>query len=458
MKRISAVFPCAFLLLFTGCMVGPNYRRPQVSVPTTYRGATANTEGTASLGDEQWWAVFRDPALQQLIRTALNQNFNVQIAASRVLQAQEQIRITRANEFPDVAGLAQVLSEKFPGLFTFSAMALEGSVSWSIDFWGRYRRATEAARATMLQDVWNQRAVASTLVSDVASGYFTLRALDLELRIAQDTLSARRESLQLTNTLFKGGADTLLDVREAEQLVENAAALIPDLERQIAQQENAISILLGENPSEIPRGKELIEEPLPAEVPAGLPSSLIERRPDIRSQEEALIAANANIGVARAQLLPSISLTGTAGVESRSLESLLNTNSIAWNASGGLSQTIFDAGALRANVKMAQAAREQALLSYKQTIQTAFEEVSNALIAYHKYREYAEHEAKLASAAKDAAGLSEMRFKAGAASYLEVLTNQANYFSDELALVAAQLNERLALVQLYNALGGGWQQ
>ncbi|MGH9655344.1 MAG: efflux transporter outer membrane subunit, partial [Bryobacteraceae bacterium] len=263
--------------------------------------------------------------------------------------------------------------------------------------------------------------------------------------------------LQLTNTLYRGGANTLLDVREAEQLVQSAAAAIPDLQRQIGQQENAISILLGENPSAIARGKALREQPLPKAIPAGLPSSLLERRPDIRAQEQALIAANANIGVAKAQLFPTISLTGSGGVESPGLTSLFSTGALAWNAAGGLTQPIFNAGALRANVKIARAQQQQALLAYRQTIQTAFEEVSNALIAYRKYRQFALHEAQLTTAAQDAAHLSEIRFKGGVTTYLEVLTNEANYFNDQLALVAAQLDERLALVQVYNALGGGWQ-
>jgi multidrug efflux system outer membrane protein len=450
-------------LLFTGCMVGPNYRRPAVDVPPAYRGETSaqqEKQTTLSLGDQKWWEVFRDPVLKQLIQTALKQNYNLQIAASRVLQVQQQLVATRANEFPNFSAIAQYLSEKIPGLFTFGAFELGGSASWTIDFWGRYRRATEAARASLLESEWSQKAVASTLVSDVASSYFQLRALDLELKIAQDTLAARQQSLQLTNTLYKGGADTLLDVREAEQLVETAAALIPDLERQIAQQENALSILLGENPTNIPRGQSLEEQllPEPEAIPAGLPSSLLERRPDIRAQEQALIAANANIGAAKAALFPAISLTGTGGFESRSLAHLISSNSTGWTASAGATQPVFNAGALRAEVKITQAQQQQALLSYKQTIQTAFEEVSNALVAYRKYREYAEHEAKLVAAARDAVHLSQLRFQAGATSYLEVLTNNASYLADELALVAAQLNERLALVQLYNALGGGWQQ
>lgn len=457
--RVSAVCACAALL--NGCMVGPNYRRPKVNVPTSYRGAMPAQIGQGkpvSFGDEKWWEVFQDSALQQLIRTALKQNYNVQIAASRVLQAQQQIVVTRANEFPFASALAQYTSQKIPNLFTIGDFALEGSVSWAVDFWGRYRRATEAARASLLEEQWSQRAVMSTLVADVATAYFQLRALDLQLQIAQRTLDARRQSLQLTNTLYRGGANTLLDVREAEQLVQSAAAAIPDLQRQITQQENAISILIGENPCAIARGKELRAQPLPQMIPAGLPSSLLERRPDIRSQEEALVAANADIGVAKAQLFPSISLTGTGGLESRSLSDIISSKSVAWNATGGLTQPIFNSGSLRANVKIAEQQQQQEVLTYKQTIQTAFEEVSNALVAYQKYRDFAQHEAQLTTAAQDAAHLSQIRFQGGVANYLEVLTNDANYFADELTLVAAQLNERLALVQLYNALGGGWQQ
>lgn len=460
--RLRFVAICLAAALLTGCTVGPNYQRPKVNIPAAYRAAVppqAGQASEASFGNEKWSDVFQDPALQQLIRTALNQNYNVRIAASRVIQAQQQITVTRADRFPFVNGIAQYTSQRIPNLYTLGAFALEGSVSWAVDFWGRYKRATEAARAAMLGEEWNRRAVISTLVSDVAAGYFQLRALDLQLQIAQRTLGARQQSLQLTNTLYRGGANTLLDVREAEQLVQSAAAAVPDLQRQIEQQENAISILVGENPQPIARGKALREQPLPLpqSIPAGLPSSLLERRPDIRAQEQALIAANANIGVARAQLFPSISLTGTGGLQSRSLAHLISTKSEAWNASGGLNQPIFNSGALRANVKIAQAEQQQALFAYKQTILTAFEEVSNALIAYQKYREFERHQAQLTTAAEDAAHLSEIRFQGGVANYLEVLTNEANYFNDQLALVAAQLDERLALVQLYNALGGGWQ-
>lgn len=454
--RIAAV--CLIAVLLTGCTVGPNYSRPKINVPSSYRGQMQVPKANvSSLGDEKWWQVFQDPVLQQLIRTALKQNYNVQIAASRILQARQQIVITRSNKFPNIGGSANYTSQRIPSLYTRGVVALEGSVSWILDFWGQYRRATQAARAALLEQEWNRRAVIATLVSDVAASYFQLRALDLQLQISERTLGARQQSLQLTDTLYKGGANTLLDVREAEQLVQQAAAAIPDLQRQIAQQENAISILLGENPRAIARGKALREQPLPKGIPAGLPSSLLERRPDVRAQEQTLIAANANIGVAKAQLFPTISLTGTGGVQSRDLTDLISTGALAWNATGGLTQPIFNAGALRANVKIARAQQHQALLAYKQTIQTAFEEVSDALIAYRKNREFAQHQAQLTTAAQDAAHLSEIRFKGGVTNYLEVLTNEANYFNDQLTLVTAQLNERLALVQVYNALGGGWQ-
>ncbi|MGH9656520.1 MAG: TolC family protein, partial [Bryobacteraceae bacterium] len=234
--RVSLAVVCLAAALLTSCTVGPNYSRPKINVPSSYRGQTpAPQANVASLGSEKWWQVFQDPELQQLIRTALKQNYNVQIAASRVLQAQQQIVVTRSNKFPNVDGAANYTNQRIPGLYTRGAMALEGSVSWILDFWGQYRRATQAARAGMLEQEWNRRAVIATLVSDVAADYFQLRALDLDLQISERTLGARQQSLQLTNTLYRGGANTLLDVREAEQLVQSAAAAIPDLQRQIGQ-------------------------------------------------------------------------------------------------------------------------------------------------------------------------------------------------------------------------------
>jgi outer membrane protein, multidrug efflux system len=457
----ALILACAVVM--TGCLAGPNYKRPAVNVPPTYRDQPAN-QTPESLGDEKWWAIFQDHELQNLIRTALKQNYDVRIAAARVLQARAQLGITHSNELPTVTAgpaFSGVRSISIPGVFPgyqYLADELSASASWTVDFWGQYRRATEAARASLLASEWGQRSVVSTLVANVASAYFQLRELDLELDIARRTLASRQQSLKLTQTLEQGGATSLVDVLQARQLVEEAAAVIPDTQRQITQQENQISILLGENPTEIARGRKLTEEPLPPAVPAGLPSSLLERRPDIRQAEQNLIAANAQIGVARAQLFPQISLTGSAGYESIGLGNLFIGTNKTWSFTNSLTQPIFTGGRLRANVRLAEAQQQEALLTYEQTIQSAFRDVSNALVAYQRYREYREHQEVLTKAAQDAANLSEVRYKGGAASYLEVLTNETNYFSAELTLARARLSERTSLVAIYNALGGGWQQ
>jgi multidrug efflux system outer membrane protein len=332
------------------------------------------------------------------------------------------------------------------------------NASWNLDFWGQYRRATEAARASLLASEWGRRAVLTTVVANVATAYFQLREYDLELDIAQRTLVSRQKSLTLTQTLAAGGATSMVDVRQAQQLVETAAETIPNVEREIQQEENAISILLGENPAGISRGLQLIQEPLPPDVPAGLPSSLLERRPDIREAEQNLVAANAEIGVARAAYFPQISLTGSGGFESIGLGLLLSGSSVIGNFAGSVTQPIFNAGKLRANVKLAKAEQQQELLTYEQTIQQAFSDVSNALIAYRKYRDFREHQELLTGCAQQADNLSQIRYRGGATTYLEVLTSETSYFSAELTLAQARLNERLSLVEIYNALGGGWEQ
>jgi multidrug efflux system outer membrane protein len=372
--------------------------------------------------------------------------------------------ITRAGQFPNAAfvpGISAVRSPGIPGVFSgysYLADQLAVSGSWNLDFWGRYRRATEAARASLRGSEWGSRTVVSTLVENLAAAYFQLRELDLELDIARRTLDSRQQSLKLTRTLEQGGATSMVDVRQAQQLVEEAAETIPETERLARQAENRISILIGENPEGIPRGRAITEQPLPQVIPAGLPSRLLERRPDILQSEQQLIAANAEIGVARAQLFPQISLTGLGGFESIGLGNLAVWGARFWNWSATATQPIFNAGSLRANVRFAQAQQQEALLSYEQSIQTAFREVSDALVAYQKNREFREHQQQLTTAAQDAAHLSEIRYQGGAASYLEVLTNETTYFTAELNLARAQLNERLSLVQVYNALGGGWEQ
>jgi multidrug efflux system outer membrane protein len=453
-------------LLATGCTVGPDYKRPTASVPTAYRGPTpeeAAKTDAVSLGEQKWWEVFRDEQLQSLIRTALQQNYDVRIAATRILEAQAQLGITRADQFPNVSGSADLSAQRTAKSSVFPAIQqstgqLSLSAAWQLDFWGRYRRATEAARASVLATEWARRAVQISLVSNVASAYFQLRALDLQLEISRNALTARRESLRLLTILADHGNTSLLDVRQGEQLVYTASEEIPDLERRIQQQENLISVLMGNNPGPIARGIALTGQPHSPEIPAGLPSELLERRPDIRQSEQQLIAFNAEIGVARSAYYPQIALTANGGFQSDALTRLFGGPAGLWSFGGSLAQPIFTAGRIRSSVKLAEANQQEALLTYQRTIQQAFRDVSDALIAYKKNQEFREQQELLASSAKDAARLSNDRYKGGVTSYLEVLTNETNYFSAELNLAQAQANELLALVQIYLALGGGWQQ
>jgi outer membrane protein, multidrug efflux system len=455
----------AALALMTGCLMGPKYQRPAVNVPQEYRAPVPQQAAQASsLGNEQWWQVYRDPVLTQLIHTAIAQNYDVRIAAARVLEAQAQVGITRANQFPSANVGADVFSQQnakvsnlFPA-YQVNGGELNLSVIWNLDFWGKYRRQTEAARAQLLATEWGQRAVISSLVASVATAYFQLRALDSELEISKRTLGSRQQSLQLTQVLESHGSGSGLDVSQAEQLVYTASETIPDLERQIEQEENLLSILLGENPQSVPRGRAITEQPVPENVPAGLPSELLERRPDIRQAEQIMVAANAQIGVAKASFFPSLSLTGLGGLESNALNHFISQPSEMWSAAAGVTQPVFQGGALRSQLRLARANWQETVLSYQQTVQNALEQVSNSLVASQKNREFREQQELLTKAAQQTDQFSEVLYKNGGASYLQVLTSETNYFSAELNLVQAQLNERLALVQLYQVLGGGWQQ
>lgn len=463
-RLLIALSLAAVSMVLAGCTVGPNYKRPSANVPESFRGAAADVQpSVTSLADQKWWDVFQDQQLQALIRTALQQNYDVRIAATRILQAEAQLGITRADQLPSVDAGADITTQRNPQTgpipqFERTAGQVSASASWQLDFWGRFRRATEAARADLLATEWARQAVVATLVADVASNYFQLRELDLELEVSRRTLASRQESLQLTKTLEERGLNSVLDVRQAEQLVYTASAQIPDLERRIEQQENALSILLGNNPGAMPRGLELTAQPHAPDVPAGLPSSLLERRPDIRQAEQILVAANARIGVAKSAYFPQISLTATGGYQSSALSELFTGPAGLWNFAAGLVQPIFAGGRIRSGVKLTEAQQQEALLAYQQTIQQAFREVSDALVAYRKNQESRQQQELLTNAAQDAARLSGLRFRAGETSNLEVLTNETNFFAAELRLAQAQVNELLALVQLYRALGGGWQQ
>jgi len=465
MKKTALLGVVSVLALEAGCLMGPKYKRPAVNVPQEYRApAPQQAVAASSLANERWWEVYQDPVLTQLMHTAIAQNYDVRIAAARVLEAQAQAGITRANQLPSANVGANVFSEQnakvsklFPA-YQVNGGELNLSVIWSLDFWGKYRRQTEATRAQLLATEWGQRAVISSLVANVATAYFQLRALDNELEISKRTLASRQQSLQLTHVLESHGGASGLDVSQGEQLVYTASETIPDLERQIQQEENVLSVLLGENPESIPRGRALTEQRVPQNIPAGLPSELLERRPDVREAEENIVAANAQIGVAKASFFPSLSLTGQGGLESNALHKFISQPSEAWSAAFSLSQPVFQGGALRSQLRLARATWQEAVFTYQQTVQNALEQVSNSLIASQKDREFREQQELLTQAAQRTDQLSEVLYKNGGASYLQVLTSETSYFSAELNLVQAQLNERLALVQLYQAFGGGWQQ
>src|SRR5258708_6541635 len=395
MKNTALLGILAVLVLEAGCRMGPMYKRPAVNVPQEYRTPEPHLATQASsLGNEQWWPLYQDPVLTQLIHPAIAQNYDVRIAAARVLEAQAQVGITRSNQFPSASVGADIYSQQnatvtkvFPA-YQVNAGELNLSVIWNLDFWGKYRRQTEAARAQLLATEWGQRAVISSLVANVATAYFQLRALDSKLEISQRTLASRQESLKLTQFLESHGSNPGLDVSQSQQLVYTASETTPDLERQIQQQENLLSILLGENPGPITRGQALTEHPVPESVPAGLPSELLERRPDVRQAEEIIVAANAQIGVAKASFFPSISLTGTGGLESNALNRFINAPSQTWFGALSVAQPVFQGGALRSGLRLSRAQYQEAVLAYQQTVQNSLEQVSNALIAYQKDRDF----------------------------------------------------------------------
>jgi outer membrane protein, multidrug efflux system len=448
-----------------GCMVGPNYHRPVVQSPTAYRDLSENPQiqaQAASYADLPWWQVFQDAQLQELIRTALKQNYDLQIATERINAARAQLAITRSNLFPQVQGNANFSGGKEHNFQTTSNfLTLTADAAFQLDFFGRLRRANEASRAQLLATEDARQTVILTLVSDVASAYFALLQLDLQLQITHDTVNTQVDSVRLTRLRLERGVATKLDVLQAQQVLDTANTQIPDLERQIAQEENAISILLGNYPQAVTRGLPLVEQPLPPGVPPGLPSSLIERRPDIREAEQTLVAANAEIGVAKAQFFPQISLTGAGGGSfgrSSAFSSLMSSQLGIWSYGAQVSQPIFTGGALRGNLRLAESQHQQVLIAYRQTIQRAFGDVSDSLIGYQKLHQVRVRQQDTVADLQEAVRLSTMRYQGGTTTYLEVLDGQRSLFAAELTLAAARGNEYQSLVQLYRALGGGWQQ
>jgi outer membrane protein, multidrug efflux system len=469
--RVAFIAPALAVAWLTGCTVGPNYHRPAIQTPTSFRSPTptSSTDPT-SLGDLKWWEVFKDEKLQELERKALVDNYDLRDAAARVEAARANLGITRSNQYPNFGAAGDISTTRFSlngSLPLPSSLALSQNrtfgeatlnlLSFELDIWGRLRRATEAARAQLLSAEETRKAVTITLVSDVASAYFSLRALDYQLDISERTLATRRASLELIQNRQGGGVATLLDLRQGEQLVYTAAETIPTLEQQIEQTENQISLLLGKNPGDVVRGRSLTEQAMPPEVPAGLPSALLERRPDIRAAEQNLIAANAQIGIAKAAYFPQISLTGFLGGQGNQLSSLFSGPSAVWTFTPQVTQPIFTAGRLKSNVRLQEAYRDSALIQYEKAIQTAFTEVSNALIAHQRVRESRVQQELLVAALQDRMRLAYVRYRGGVDTLLNALDADRDLFQSELDLSQIRLNELNSVVQVYKALGGGWQ-
>jgi multidrug efflux system outer membrane protein len=447
-----------------GCMVGPNYHRPAVQTPPAFRDLSENAPAQAqasSFADLRWWQVFQDPQLQELIRTALKENYDLQLATERISAARAQVTITRSSLFPQVGAGANFTGGKDPtSQATYNILTLTADAAFQLDLFGRLRRATEAARAQLLATQDARDTVVLTLVSDVASDYFTLLQLYLELQITRDTVKTQQDSVKLTRLRLDHGVATKLDVLQAQQVLDTANAQVPDLERQIAQEEDAISILLGHYPGSVPRGLPLAQQPLPPEVPPGLPSTLLERRPDIRQVEQNLITANAEIGVARAAFFPQISLTGAGGGafgRSTLLTGLMSSQTGIWSYGVQVSQPIFTGGALRGNLRLAESEQRQQLIAYKQAIQLSFRDVSDALIGYQKLHQVRVAQETTVKDLQDTVDTSLRRYRGGITTYLEVLDGQRSLFTAELTLAQARGDEYQSLVQLYKALGGGWQ-
>lgn len=438
-----------------------------VEMPQEFRGAVSSTD-TSSIGDLKWFEVFQDEQLQRLVRTAFVQNYDLRVAVARINAARANVGLVRSNQFPQfevgadltttrtsansgatvsqLSGRKQSFGEVFLGLLTFE-----------LDLFGRRRQETKAARAELRSTEEDRKTAQALVVSDVATNYFSLLELDAELGIAKRTLAAREESLRLITARQEGGLATMLDVRQAEQLVYEASQTIPDTLRAIEQTENQISLLLGNNPSAIPRGASLVEQKQLPAVPVGLPSSLLQRRPDIRSAEELLVAQNALVKAARAAYFPTISLTGVFGFQSDSLSRLFTGPSSAWTFVPQITQPIFTAGRLKSNVNFQKAQRDLAITQYQLTIQTAFTEVSNALSQYKRVREIRAQQELLVVSLRDASELAHLRYEGGVDTLLNALVADTSLFSAELSLAQTRRDELLSLVQLYRALGGGWQ-
>ena len=432
--------------------------RPAVATPVTFRGAdTTVPTDQSSIGDLKWFEVFKDEELQKLVRTATVQNYDLRAAVARINAARANLGLARSEQFPQVYGSADLTSTRAGGRSRGIGSFFLNLLNFEIDVWGRLRQQTKAARAELRATEEDRKAVMTIVVGDVATGYFSLLELDSELEIGRRTLAAREESLRLIKLRQQGGVATMLDVRQAEELVYQASQTIPDTERAIEQTENQISLLMGNNPAPITRGRPLTEQEELPSVPAGLPSALIERRPDIRAVEANLEAQGALVRSAKAAYFPRISLTGLLGFQSNQLSNLFTGSGGVWPFVRQVTQPIFTAGRLKSNVKFARAQQELALAQYQQTIQNAFREVSDALVEYRKVKEIRAQQELLVTTLRDRSWLARLRYEGGVDTLLNALDAERELFDAELSLARTRRNELLSLVQLYRALGGGWQ-
>ena len=453
-----------------GCALGPDYERPEIEEPSAFRMQQDGQVDGHSLTDLRWWELFKDSHLQALIRYAQLENKDARLAVARVQEARAQLGVTGADQFPQVNGNASAQRNQTSGAaarqFGISRSGQEGpttnqfkatfDLSFELDLWGKFRRATEAAQAELVEQEWARRTVVLTLVSEIAQAYFELQELDLELEIAKLTVRTREETLELIRLRKLMGQSSTLDVRRAEQEVVRAQAVIPDLERQIGQKENQLSILVGKNPDTVIRSSGLENQTFPPDVPAGLPSALLARRPDIREAEQRLIAANAQIGIAKAAFFPQISLTGNYGAQSLEFSDLFVGTSRIWSFGPSITVPIFQAGRNLANLEVAKAKHDQAVISYEQAIQQAFREVEDALIGHQKFREIRVAQEELLRVSREALQLAKLEYLNGQANYLDVLDAQRQLFDVEIAFAQTQRNQLLAVVQVYKAIGGGW--
>jgi len=453
MRRKACVLCLAAVL--TACKVGPNYHRPNVPAPPQFRfGETPPSP--VSLGDYKWFDLFQDDVLRGLIKESLQANYDIGIAAQRILGAQGQLMATRSAEFPHVDGQATAFRAGVNSPIITARQVL-AFATWELDVFGKLRRATEAARADMLATEETRVAVMESIIEQVAAAYFNLVEFDAEILIVQDSIKARQESLDLVIARETGGVASMLDVDQARSLVESAKSDLIVLERQRAQEEDLISYLLGRPPGPVARGHILTDQPYPPEVPAGLPSALLERRPDIRAVEQQLVAANARVGVARAAFFPSINLTAAGGYRTADLIGVFGRSGLGYGFQGLLDVPLFDAGLRAGDYKTAKAQREELVLQYLNTINGAFRDVSDALIRFQKAKEFVASQKALTDTLLDQNTLANARWAGGVTSYLEVLDTQRQLLTSEQLLAQARRDVLTSIVQLYQALGGGWR-